>query len=190
MEVRHRGLPHLPVDWSMMPSGKVINWSKSELDYLIQNAHLGAYELSVNLGKPLNTVRDRAYILRISLKKGGKGSGRNLLPGAKRRVIPKPRKAHLVLDPFCQELLELYPNAIYKSRILWRRRRSIILKLHDNACYYCGDPADTVDHIKPRHLGGTDHRDNLVAACADCNYGWTQQIPWRDKYLKKRLQGA
>lgn len=175
-----------------MPSGRIITWTKSELDYLIENAHLGVATLSVNLGKPVNTVRDRAYILRISLKKGGKGSGRNLKPNSKRRrdVVSKPKKAHLVLNPFGPELLQSYPNALKIKRKLWFRRRAIILKMHDYACYYCGDPANTVDHIKPRHLGGTDHINNLVAACADCNYGWTQQIPWRDKYLKKRLQGV
>ena len=174
----------------MMPQGRKIQWTENEIDYLIKNAALGAQQLSINLAKPLNTVRDRAYILRISLKQNGGGSGRNLAPGAKRRRNPSPKKPHLVLDPFGDVLITLYPNAIHKQRRLWRRRRSIILKIHDFACFYCGDPANTVDHIKPRHLGGTDHLYNLVAACSDCNFGWIQQIPWRNKYTAKRMQGV
>ena len=178
-----------------MPSGAITTWTNCELEYLIKNAHLGMKQLAINLQKPENTVKDKAYILRISLKKGGKGSGRNLLPGAKRRPKPMPKKLHLVLDPFDPLLLHMYPNAlgggeVKRQKNLWSRRRQIILKLHDHACYYCGDPANTIDHIKPRHLGGTDHINNLVAACQDCNFGWTQQITWQSKYAQKRMQGV
>jgi hypothetical protein len=36
-------------------------------------------------------------------------------------------------------------------------------------CRYCGDPAETVDHIVPWSYGGRDDEDNLTAACAICN---------------------
>lgn len=37
------------------------------------------------------------------------------------------------------------------------------------ACMYCGSPAEAVDHVIPRALGGTDDAVNLVPACKPCN---------------------
>jgi hypothetical protein len=36
-------------------------------------------------------------------------------------------------------------------------------------CAYCGGEADTIDHVYPRAMGGTDHPSNLVPACGSCN---------------------
>lgn len=36
-------------------------------------------------------------------------------------------------------------------------------------CYYCGGIANTLDHLHPLSLGGTNVRSNLVACCAPCN---------------------
>jgi hypothetical protein len=44
-----------------------------------------------------------------------------------------------------------------------------VLRESGYRCFYCGDTADTVDHIIPRAKGGTDDIDNLVAACLRCN---------------------
>lgn len=37
------------------------------------------------------------------------------------------------------------------------------------SCAYCGDYAETVDHIIPQHKGGPNTWMNLVAACTLCN---------------------
>lgn len=52
----------------------------------------------------------------------------------------------------------------------WRKIRERVLVRDGYTCYYCGSPANTVDHIIPRRLGGDDSMDNLVAACKKCNY--------------------
>lgn len=39
----------------------------------------------------------------------------------------------------------------------------------DNSCFYCGEPAATRDHVRPRSHGGSNSLDNLVPACARCN---------------------
>lgn len=43
-------------------------------------------------------------------------------------------------------------------------------------CQYCGivDSDLTLDHVKPRHMGGTHTWDNLVTCCCRCNSlkGW------------------
>jgi hypothetical protein len=84
------------------------------------------------------------------------------------------------MNPFSDEMLTKYPNALKANNgWLWRKRREIILKMHDDLCYYCGDLADTVDHIVDRQHGGTDQINNLVAACQECNYGKVNKV----KYL-------
>ena len=52
----------------------------------------------------------------------------------------------------------------------WRKTRERILRRDGYICQYCGQEADTVDHVIPRRLGGLDSDDNLVAACSKCNY--------------------
>jgi 5-methylcytosine-specific restriction endonuclease McrA len=41
--------------------------------------------------------------------------------------------------------------------------------LVDPLCTYCGDPANSIDHIVPIIKGGTSERENLTPACMDCN---------------------
>jgi 5-methylcytosine-specific restriction endonuclease McrA len=69
---------------------------------------------------------------------------------------------------------------------LWRRRRRLILKMHDYCCAYCGDDANTVDHVIPVNKGGTDHPENLVAACNRCNYGMGNRV----KHIEMRIKYA
>ena len=52
----------------------------------------------------------------------------------------------------------------------WRNIRQRILRRDGHICQYCGQEADTVDHVIPRRLGGLDSDDNLLAACYKCNY--------------------
>ena len=61
-----------------------------------------------------------------------------------------------------------YHKVPYK-RIMLTRKNVIVRDRH--ICQYCGTNRGsmTVDHIKPRKLGGSDTWDNLVCACARCN---------------------
>ena len=52
----------------------------------------------------------------------------------------------------------------------WKQIRSFILQRDNNTCHYCGKPANTVDHVIPVSQGGDNDYNNLVAACAHCNY--------------------
>lgn len=36
-------------------------------------------------------------------------------------------------------------------------------------CFYCGDKPESIDHLLPWSQGGTNARENLVAACRLCN---------------------
>lgn len=48
----------------------------------------------------------------------------------------------------------------------------------DRMCAYCGASAVIeIDHLEPRHLGGTDHTSNLLPACRSCNASKSNQPP-------------
>ncbi|MCI3924678.1 HNH endonuclease [Paenibacillus sp. TRM 82003] len=54
----------------------------------------------------------------------------------------------------------LYSNKAFRHYVLSRDRYK---------CYFCGEPADTIDHLLPRAKGGHTTPVNCVAACALCN---------------------
>lgn len=62
-----------------------------------------------------------------------------------------------------------------------RRLRFEVLRRDNYSCRYCGSRAPevplTVDHVKPRALGGTNDPENLVAACGPCNSGKASVAP-------------
>jgi hypothetical protein len=53
--------------------------------------------------------------------------------------------------------------------------KKTVRKRANYLCEYCHSPEKistsrfTIDHIKPRSLGGTDNLDNLALACSRCN---------------------
>lgn len=47
-------------------------------------------------------------------------------------------------------------------------RRAVFAR-DEYRCQYCGDRADSIDHVVPRSRGGLDVWDNLAAACRPCN---------------------
>lgn len=51
----------------------------------------------------------------------------------------------------------------------WERLRLRVLERDSYICAYCGNEADTADHIVAKDNGGTDEMSNLVAACNPCN---------------------
>lgn len=53
----------------------------------------------------------------------------------------------------------------------WRALRKTILARDGHVCSYCGQDADTVDHVLPvkNHPDLAMSPDNLVSACRRCN---------------------
>lgn len=50
-----------------------------------------------------------------------------------------------------------------------KTKRENLKKLMPN-CWYCGvESPNTVDHVTPTFLGGSNEIDNLVMACKKCN---------------------
>jgi 5-methylcytosine-specific restriction endonuclease McrA len=55
------------------------------------------------------------------------------------------------------------------STAKWRKIRSRILQRDGYTCQHCGSEANSVDHIVPRSLNGTDEDWNLQSLCTPCN---------------------
>ncbi len=57
-------------------------------------------------------------------------------------------------------------------------RRDVFLR-DGNMCQYCGKPSRelTLDHVLPRHRGGQNTWDNVVAACVRCNHRKAGRTP-------------
>ena len=124
-------------------------WSAYEIEYLSQNVKKGAYSIAKTLNRSYPSVVQKAYMMRLSFT--GK-TLKNVAYSKRSRDSQNKAPWKSDLPPFHEVMLGLYPDAIHVKRKLWRRRRAIILKMHDDACYYCGDPANTVDHIKIKEL--------------------------------------
>ncbi len=70
------------------------------------------------------------------------------------------------------------PSVIRLSRMVHPPRPKVALSRREIfrrdhfTCQYCGKTTSflTVDHVIPKHLGGTHEWSNLVTACAFCNH--------------------
>jgi 5-methylcytosine-specific restriction endonuclease McrA len=52
----------------------------------------------------------------------------------------------------------------------WQRIRTAVLERDRHTCQWCGQPAETVDHVRAlAHGGARLNPSNLVAACLRCN---------------------
>jgi hypothetical protein len=50
-----------------------------------------------------------------------------------------------------------------------RRWRHSLHHLTGRRCLYCGDPSQSIDHVRPQSLGGASVTENCVPACLNCN---------------------
>lgn len=62
--------------------------------------------------------------------------------------------------------------------------RERIFNAWNHCCAYCSAPADTLDHVKPRHKGGNTVTNNLVPACRECNRSKGSE-DWLNWYMRQ-----
>jgi 5-methylcytosine-specific restriction endonuclease McrA len=69
----------------------------------------------------------------------------------------------------------------YMVKVPYNRRtamsRRAIFARDDHRCQYCGDRADSIDHVFPRSRGGTHTWENVAAACRPCNLSKRDRTP-------------
>lgn len=83
------------------------------------------------------------------------------------------------------ELLSInQPSVIrlrYMVKVPYNRRTSMsrraIFARDDHRCQYCGDRADSIDHVFPRSRGGPHTWENVAAACRPCNLSKRDRTP-------------
>jgi 5-methylcytosine-specific restriction endonuclease McrA len=66
-------------------------------------------------------------------------------------------------------------------KVPYRRVHSVsrrgVFARDDFRCQYCGDFADSIDHVMPRSRGGAHVWENVVAACRRCNLHKRDRTP-------------
>ena len=160
-------------------------WTERELQWLKDNYNKGSMDwLCHELGRTKKGIEQKLYKQRLS-KSGRKLRELVINPKIQVGYIPEHKDDFICDMPvFGKVMLGLYPSAIKIKPRVWKQRRAIILKMHDEQCFWCGDLATSADHVIPRHEGGTDQLANLVAACHRCNSAhagriktWVNWIP-------------
>ncbi len=81
---------------------------------------------------------------------------------------------HLSLP--CPAVIRLvyYVQVPYRTATL--NRRTVFIR-DKHTCQYCGERADSIDHVLPRSRGGEHSWDNVVAACRKCNARKMNRLP-------------
>ncbi len=109
--------------------------------------------------EPINVCSTRRAILLVLAGKAdmvanGRGQIRTVS-----KLIPRPSIIRL-------------ESQIHRPRPHVKLTRREVFRRDNYTCQYCGrrDISLTLDHVMPRHLGGTHIWTNVVAACASCNH--------------------
>lgn len=81
-------------------------------------------------------------------------------------------KIHTANNVFPRPSIIRLQMMVNRPRPAVKLNRREILRRDNFTCQYCGKhtQALTIDHIIPRHLGGQQTWNNVVAACPACNH--------------------
>ena len=109
--------------------------------------------------EPINVCNMRRAVClmvmeKASLVQNGRGEFRSV-----NLSLPKPSVIRL-------------QQMIHKPRALVKLTRKEVFRRDNYTCQYCGSNSRdmTIDHVEPKHLGGTHIWTNVVTACSHCNH--------------------
>ena len=86
-------------------------------------------------------------------------------------------------------------TVLVDSRTLRSRFRRNIFESWEHRCAYCGEHAESLDHVQAKMRGGLTIARNLVPACLPCNgskghrevFGWWREQPYWTEIGQARL---
>ena len=104
----------------------------------------------------------------------------SVVPGRRAALLVMGQRADMIHDSGqalrSEHVAVPVPSVVrlrYFVQIPFSRHRSIsrrgVFARDGHRCQYCGDRADSIDHVRPRSRGGLHTWDNVVAACRSCN---------------------
>jgi 5-methylcytosine-specific restriction endonuclease McrA len=79
---------------------------------------------------------------------------------------------HTISDTFPMPSVIRLEKMVHKPRPRVKMTRKEVFRRDHFTCQYCGSQSRdlTIDHINPKHLGGTHSWTNVVTACSYCNH--------------------
>lgn len=160
-------------------------WTLDEIIILKANADMGNKYIGDLLGRSYSSVSQKAHVLRLKLGSGGRPMIVGMTANEARKSgetekLPVLHPVRLMMCPSSRTMgvksMGRSARTTKGSTRRWRQIREIILRRDQYTCQYCGQDANTVDHVVPISKGGNDLPDNLVAACARCNYSKSDRM--------------
>jgi 5-methylcytosine-specific restriction endonuclease McrA len=114
--------------------------------------------------QPLNLVNVKRAVILVLKNKAEILEERGEYLHSERMTMPFPSVIRLVY----------YVSIPYRGVSL--SRRAVFIR-DRHTCQYCGERAESIDHIMPRSRGGEHAWENVVAACRRCNTRKMNRLP-------------
>lgn len=124
----------------------------------------------------------RALVLNISYEPlsvvGTRRAVVLVLGGRASVVVPRDEEWH------SERVSVVVPSVVRLSsfvKVPYRRSvpvtRRAVFGRDSHRCQYCGDQAESLDHVQPRSRGGGHTWENVVACCRPCNIRKGDRLP-------------
>ncbi|MGI8661646.1 MAG: HNH endonuclease [Acidimicrobiales bacterium] len=107
--------------------------------------------------EPLTVVSARRAVVLVIGQKAELVSGSGVVLHSERLAVQVPSVVRL----------RQFVSIPFRRRVAVSRRA--VMARDSHTCQYCGERADSIDHVVPRSKGGAHSWDNVVAACRPCN---------------------
>ncbi len=114
--------------------------------------------------EPLNLVNVKRAVILILKEKAEIIEERGEYLHSERMIMPYPSVIRLAY----------YVRVPYRAVSL--SRRAVFIR-DRHTCQYCGERAESIDHVIPRSRGGEHIWENVVAACRRCNTRKMNKLP-------------